>query len=258
MKRKNEMSIEQDNKMKCSTSILLILKNILKRFSKFAFLLIVFLFLNIGSKYPALSESSNISVLNTTNTTNIDSSEFPKLIRSRLSKNLVKEVDEYMNRICPGNKINSELFVNLCIKYDIDITFALAQGILESHLGTRGKAAITNSVWNVGTYDNGKIGYIYKDPNESIEPYLILLREKYLVNNKKVYDLLKDGKFINVNGYRYASVSHYESKLRNYVFYINMNTSISMYERIIKLPDEKIIEYFSYEDKQNQELLAIK
>ena len=98
---------------------------------------------------------------------------------------LVDEVQNYINTVAPTSNLRACILVDACEKYNIEVKFALAQGEIESHFGTKGLASKTNSVWNVGAYDDhfySKImgTYKYSHPNESIEPYLKLLYEKYL------------------------------------------------------------------------------
>jgi hypothetical protein len=85
-------------------------------------------------------------------------------------------------------------------------------------------AAKTNSVFNVGTYDNGTILYTYKDPNHSVEPYMRLLRTKYLVG-KEISNLLNES-FVDINGKRYATNITYEEKLINICDKIEARTKI--------------------------------
>lgn len=131
---------------------------------------------------------------------------------------LTQEVDRIIHFYAPTSKLNAKHLVSCCIQYDIDISFVLAQALLESHFGTRGLASKTNSVWNVGSYDNGVILYTYEDPNESLIPYLQLLKKRYLVN--KTTNNLMDH-YVNCNGLRYASSPTYEKALTKVVKTIN-------------------------------------
>ena len=98
---------------------------------------------------------------------------------------LVENIDFMIQEVAPTSCMNGLSLLRGCEEYDVDIFFVLAQAQLESHYGTRGLAARTNSVFNVFAYDghdydrinkNGK----YQHPDLSIEPYLKLLKEKYL------------------------------------------------------------------------------
>jgi hypothetical protein len=81
MKEKEQMSIGQDKKIESSTSYLLFFKNALKKISKPLLLILVLLFLNVGAKYPAMSESSASST-SIENTTGVDlKAEYEKYVK---------------------------------------------------------------------------------------------------------------------------------------------------------------------------------
>ena len=84
---------------------------------------------------------------------------------------------------------------------------------IESHFGTTSRAKRTNSVFSVGSYDDGRNVYKPKSQNESVENYILTLKRYYLVD-KTVDDLLKNGGFVNIRGHRYASDKNYELKIR--------------------------------------------
>lgn len=141
---------------------------------------------------------------------------------------LVNEVQNYITSIAPSSNLRGYAIVEECEKYNVDICFVLAQGEIESHFGTKGIAAKINSVFNVGIYDGLSIQEIsgkYKCdyPNESIEPYLKLLNERYLVN-KTEQDLMK--KFVDKDGKRYASNPNYEIMVSERYKFITENTKI--------------------------------
>lgn len=131
---------------------------------------------------------------------------------------LIESVDNYIKSIAPTSVIDSEYLVDMCDLYDVDIRLVLAQGHLESHFATRGTAAKTNSMFNIGAYDGYSAskqinnGFGYADPNYSIEPYLKTLKTNYLVNGVTEEDLLNN--FVNKHGWRYASSKEYELKLQ--------------------------------------------
>lgn len=149
---------------------------------------------------------------------------------------LVNEVQNYITTIAPTSNLRGYAIVEECEKYNVDICFVLAQGEIESHFGTKGIAAKINSVFNVGIYDGlsvQEIGEKYKCnyPNESIEPYLKLLNERYLVN-KTEQDLMK--KFVDKDGKRYASNPNYETMISERYKFITENTKIIEYHNIMK------------------------
>lgn len=152
--------------------------------------------------------------------------------------NLVGEVDKYIHTKAPQSNLSGFAVVEACEKYGNDIKFVLAQGFVESHYGTTGLAFKTNSVWNVGAYDGLESGKIHKKfkydhPNQSIEPYLKLLNDDYLVDKIEI-DLLSPGKFINTSGMRYASSEDYESRILSAYENITKDTKIDSLQLEIK------------------------
>ena len=135
--------------------------------------------------------------------------------------NLVDITQHYIDSVAPNSGLRALVLVENCEKYGIPITFTLAQGEVESHFGTTGLAFRTNSVWNVGAFDNfnySDIQHKFDNPNDSVSPYLDLLVNNYLPS-KTVEDLLEN--FVDINGNRYASDPHYETKLKSKLDYIN-------------------------------------
>ncbi len=174
-------------------------------------------------------------------------------IKDKFQEKLVTEVKTYITEMAPGSQLNPEFLVEKCLEYETDIIFVLSQALLESHFGTKGKAAETNSVWNVGTYDNGQILYCYKNPNESIEPYLKLVNEKYLIDvsssgdtiYKDLGHLVQDRGYTNYRGARFASARGYENGMRKLMVMIDMETSIAFYQEILTLSKSQMLLYFA-------------
>lgn len=136
-----------------------------------------------------------------------------QLIRKTEETFLLQHIDSIVQSY--QSQLSADNLLYQAQKYDIDIHFLVAQGILESHLGTSGRALKTHSVFGVGMYDNKSI-LSYNHPDESVESYAKLLSENYLDKQKGINELtlLKDGSFISRDGYRYASYPSYEQKLR--------------------------------------------
>lgn len=131
---------------------------------------------------------------------------------------LVLEIDNYISKRFPTSKLTGDALVTICSKHDFDIAFCLAQAQIESGFGTAGKGKKTNNPWNVGAYDSRsvqdmkKAGHSYTHPDQSIEPYVELVKTKYLGSNKTIHDLMKN--YVNLSGHRYASGKGYETKLK--------------------------------------------
>lgn len=126
---------------------------------------------------------------------------------------LIADVDSYIKKIAPRSKVKAERVVELSLKHNFDITLLLAQAHLEGHFATAGRPARTNSMFGVGAYDNGKDLYKYKDPNESIEPYIILMKERYIKEADKydpdVVTKLARRNFRSRHGHLYAQNQNY-------------------------------------------------
>ena len=159
-------------------------------------------------------------------------SQIPEYV-IHLEYKLKEEIRDYIKDTAPNSKLSPDSILNACRQYDLKISFVLAQAHIESHFGTIGIASQTNSVFNVGTFDNGVILYRYQDPNLSIKPYASLLTRRYLVNGKTEDDLLKPQKFVNYQGKRYASLKAYEYRVKGVYDNINSNTEITKLQQKI-------------------------
>lgn len=143
-----------------------------------------------------------------------------------MKADLVSATQHYIDSVAPNSGLRALILVENCEKYGISVTFTLAQGEVESHFGTTGLAFRTNSVWNVGAFDNysySDIQHKFSNPNDSIVPYLELLFSNYLPN-KTIEDLLEN--FVDINGNRYATDEYYESKLKTIYKHIQTNYHI--------------------------------
>ena len=122
-------------------------------------------------------------------------------------------------------KLTPEAIVTACEKNDFSIPFTLAIANLESCFGQTPRSKKTNSVFSVGSYDCGANKCSYGTPDESIIPFINLIKTDYLQNGTKtIEDLLKPNGFISSDGFRYASNKRYESQVKSI-----MNRIIRMY-----------------------------
>jgi len=227
-------------------------------------LILLLLLFNVNVITPGAGNSSPMITPETPKMT--QEQMYVYAVKEKMKKGLIDEVNRYVNDISPNSKLSAEVIVEKCVEYETDIVFVLAQGLLESHFGTKGKAFETNSVWNVGTYDNGTILYTYDTPDESIEPYLKLVNEKYLTNvsakgdtvHKDISHLLQDRGYVNYQNKRFASYKGYENGLRKLMINIDTRTSIKFYQEILTLPDSDLYAFFHPEpyDIDYNEMLA--
>ena len=191
--------------------------------------LLIFIFLICGILNLNTKNDNFKDIINPINKDYYKKSIYDIAVKQK-KDNLINSINIYIDSVAPKSKLKGDSLVNACEKYKVNICFVMAQAQLESHFGTTGVAKKTNSVWNVKAYDGRsavnmiKSGYGFSDPNHSIEPYLILLTNKYLINRTE-FDLIKN--FTNINGKRYASCPNYENKLKNIYKYIVYNTNIN-------------------------------
>lgn len=213
---------------------------------KFTLIFVALIFVNVTGTSPGVDAAQ---------TSSNNTSSYVYSVKNRAKSNLIREVKDFMFEIAPETTLDPEYLIDKCLEYEMDIVFVLAQGILESHLGTKGKASQTNSVWNVGTYDDGRILYKYDTANESIEPYLKLLKNRYLVD-KDIHQLVTE-KYTNDKGKRFASARNYENGMRKLMVRIDMETNISLHQEILELNDEDLLAYFApFQQLDNTNILA--
>lgn len=234
-------------------------------FKKAALMTFLFLFLNMSSTMPGGSTDSSAQV------TPAKSEEqlYVESVKEKMRSRLIEEVGIYIERMAPTSKLTPGHLVDKCLQYDVDIIFVLSQGLLESHFGTKGLAAKTNSVWNVGAFDNQrpKNKFWYKTQDESLEPYLKLIKEDYLMAvthagdtiHKDIHDLVIKS-YTNYAGKRFASARGYENAMRKMMINIDMETSISFYQDLLKMPQTQILAYFKpgYDDLNADVFYALK
>ena len=167
----------------------------------------------------------------------------------KLDSELITEVEKYIDKNSYGSKLKATALIDNCVEHNFDLILAISQAQVESHFGTRGAASHTGSVFNVGTYDDGTILYRYRDPNLSIEPYISLLKRRYLVNQKTVEDLLRPRSFVNYKGLRYASERRYEYLVKGVYDNILSETSIdSLWAERMDPEIIRAMEIYNYQD----------
>jgi hypothetical protein len=128
---------------------------------------------------------------------------------------LVDAIDSYIREIAPASVMNGLAFVNNCDEYNMDLFFVVAQAQVESSFATTGLGQKMNSAFNVKAYDGKGSKHMDKHshPDESIEPYIKLLKNDYLYDvstgeTKTEMDLMNN--YVNFEGKRYATNPEYE------------------------------------------------
>lgn len=128
---------------------------------------------------------------------------------------LVDAIDNYIKEIAPSSVMNGLAFVNKCDEYNMDLFFVVAQAQVESSFATTGLGQKMNSAFNVKAYDGKGSKHMDKHshPDESIAPYIELLKRDYLYDittgeTKTEMDLMNN--YVNFEGKRYATNPDYE------------------------------------------------
>lgn len=133
----------------------------------------------------------------------------------------IAAIKEYMAYAAKNQKFNPEhiklspeVMIDVCDTTGFDLPLLLAQAHLESCFGLTNRAQKTNSVFSVGSYDNGKNVCTYETQDESVEPYVKLMQNNY-IRDRKIEDMLKPNMFTDHLQQRYARDANYESKVKN-------------------------------------------
>ena len=123
---------------------------------------------------------------------------------------LTNAIDSYIKDIAPSSVMNGIAFVNKCDEYDMDLFFVIAQAQVQSSFATKGLGQKMNSAFNVKAYDGKGSKHMdkYHHPDESIEPYILLVKKYYMGDSKTEMDLLDN--YVDLNNKRYASNTDYE------------------------------------------------
>ena len=147
---------------------------------------------------------------------------------------LVDVVDSYIKEIAPSSVMNGIAFVNKCDEYNMNLFFVIAQAQVESSFATKGLGQKMNSAFNVKAYDGKGSKYMdkYDHPDDSIEPYIILVKKNYMGDSKTEMDLMNN--YVNFEGKRYATNPDYEEMM------------LSTYKKLINRYDKVYDEYLKY------------
>lgn len=147
---------------------------------------------------------------------------------------LVDVVDSYIKEVAPSSIMNGITFVNKCDEYNMNLFFVIAQAQIESAFATKGLGQKMNSAFNVKAYDGKGSKYMdkYHHPDESIEPYIVLIKNDYMGDSKTEMDLMDN--YVNFEGKRYATNPDYEAMM------------LSTYKKLLDRYDKVYDEYLKY------------
>lgn len=145
--------------------------------------------------------------------------------KESIRQELVNEVDKYISKKAYRQRFHkdiSEHLVEVSLKNNFDIAFAMAQAEIETCYGTTGIGISRRSMYGV---------YItYKNLNASTDYYINMIQQKYLGNKRSINDLIKN--YVTLKGSkRYSSNIKYESLLKKKWKDISTNTKISRLQK---------------------------
>ena len=200
-----EMILEEASEDGDRTNILRTVKRLL--YAGFATSVILTAVMNLNVSDSIKKEAEEIIMSNQPDSTFIQ--------RVNAVKKYMKAAAENQGYNPEDIKLSPEAMVLAADENDFDLPFLLAQAHLESCFGLAPRARKTNSVFSVGCYDNGKNVCKYSTQDDSIVPYINLIKNDYLVDGKTIENLLQKGQFVNAINKRYASDPYYEGKVKN-------------------------------------------
>ena len=147
---------------------------------------------------------------------------------------LTDAIDSYIREVAPSSVMNGIAFVNKCDEHNMDLFFVIAQAQVESSFASKGLGQKMNSAFNVKAYDGKGSKHMdkYHHPDESIEPYIVLIKNDYMGDSKTEMDLMDN--YVNFEGKRYATNPDYEAMM------------LSTYKKLIDRYDTVYDEYLKY------------
>lgn len=206
-------------------------KHIMERFTKFmmSMLFILMLGCSFQSGYATksshfTSKSTRIDKYSTIKarllTKTLTASDSLGQVSSQADSLLFVHVFDYVSQVskrsCTERKEIAKTIVDIALENDIDICFILAQGTIETHLGTTGMGRTRKSIFGVRK--------TYRSYEHCIDSYAKLLKKSYLIKGRTEYDLMK--RYVNISGSRYAGDLKYERRLKEKYYEILNTTKI--------------------------------
>jgi flagellum-specific peptidoglycan hydrolase FlgJ len=141
---------------------------------------------------------TDTAIVDTTTSQDIYSQDYSRFLA--LSLDYVSRTSKVS---CTSKELIAKTICDIALENDIDICFILAQGTIETHLGTTGIGKSRHSIF--GVYRT------FKDYDECINAYAKLLKKSYLTRGRTERDLMK--RYVTTGGARYAGDTQYEQRL---------------------------------------------
>lgn len=188
--------------------------------------------INIESDFDSISARKTFNKHLTNDiidSTSQASSQYVDSIYKKLYEQVMNYVSQTSRQKCTEKNAIAKMITDTALEHDIDICFILAQGTIETHLGTTGIGRTRKSIFGVyRTYGSYK---------KCIDDYVKILKSNYLVRGRTEHHLMQH--YINKNGKRYAKNAAYEKKLRHKYNEICSNTMIRDLQKKTKTLESK-------------------
>jgi len=156
--------------------------------------------INIDKNDSTIFSTRNLTINDNTihDTNNIDTV-------SQVFAKTLEYVSQVSKRSCTEKEEIAKAIYEAALENNIDICFILAQGTIETQLGSTGIGKSRKSIF--GVYKT------YPSYTVCIKDYARILKKFYLTRGRTEKDLLRN--YVTVGGTRYASNRNYEITLRS-------------------------------------------
>lgn len=182
---------------------------------------VFFMFLMyLGYCTDVKGETLNLNLVDDTTIEVVDSSNIENdiNIEDSVYNKLHEEVSLYINTYHKNYDKNLPLYmIKYAKEYNIDLSFMMAQSLIETSFG-KGGIGRPNS-----RYSLFGVMRRYNNYDHAVKDYCDLIRTKYLGERKSVHDLMRS--YRSLSGHKYAGNSRYERELSKQYHKIN-NTNI--------------------------------
>lgn len=139
---------------------------------------------------------------------------------------------DYVSQVSKRNSTErteiAKTIIDIALDNDIDICFILAQGTIETHLGTAGIGRPTSRKSIFGVYRT------YKSYEDCINDYAKILKKSYLTRGRTEVDLMKN--YVTTGGARYAGNPNYEYELKKK--YLEIRKTTNLHDLQVKLKEK--------------------
>ena len=200
----------------------------MNKLTKFMMSMLFILMLGCSIHCGFATKSSHLTRIDTTSTSittnqltvSLTENDSIGQVLSQDDSLLFANVFNYISQVSKRNSTErneiAKTIINIALENDIDICFILAQGTIETHLGTTGIGRTRKSIF--GVYKT------YPSYEACINDYARILKKRYLTRGRNEHDLMKH--YVTTGGARYAGSTNYEVELKKKYLEIKSKTNL--------------------------------